>query len=95
MPDHYQEDPNAGESPLQSNDPPAYFLPDLAGQASTQPAAEGGLTGGPHLLAWLILIVVAGGVSLVFNLQEAAFLVMLSGLFVAAQAADLSTGHRP
>jgi hypothetical protein len=46
------------------------------------------------LLLWLLILGAAGGISLVFQLQEAAILIALSGLFVAAQAADLYPGQR-
>jgi len=43
----------------------------------------------PRLLAWLLILAVAGGLSLAFQLQEAAVLIVVSGLFVTAQVMDL------
>lgn len=95
MPDHNQDDPNAPESQPPREEPPAYFLPDLTAEQQPEPQPEETIPGGPRLLVWLIVLLVAGAASLIFNLQEAAFLVALSGLFVAAQAADINHGHRP
>ena len=64
-----------------------YLAPDL------DPAADPGLPGGPRLRAWLVLLLGVGAFSLVLQLQEAAILAVLAGLFVAAQAADLYPQH--
>ena len=42
------------------------------------------------LVAWFGILLAAGGIGLVFGMQEMAALAALGGLFVAAQAADLS-----
>jgi Type II CAAX prenyl endopeptidase Rce1-like len=57
-------------------------------------APAGGLPGGPRLKLWLFVLAGAGALSFGFGLQEAALLVALSGLFVAAQAADLYPDQR-
>jgi len=44
---------------------------------------------------WLIALLIVGGVSVLLGLQEAAALTVLTGLFVAAQAADLDPRLRP
>lgn len=64
-----------------------YLAPDL------ETVADPGLPGGPRLMVWLLLLLGIGAFSLIFQLQEAAILVVLAGLFVAAQAADLYPGH--
>jgi hypothetical protein len=67
------------------------ITPPQPPDASAPPA---GLPGGPRLLLWLLILGAGGAVSLIFQLQEAAILIALSGLFVAAQAADLYPGQR-
>ncbi len=73
-----------------------YFVPEAgdAGPRAPAPQWPPGLPGGPRLLVWLVVLSVTGGLSILLGLQEAAFLVVLSGLFVAAQAADLYPGQR-
>lgn len=83
MSDHYQEDGIGGATSTEPVEPEAPQPP-----GSTLP-------GGPRLGAWFVILVAAGAVSFVFGLQETAFLVALSGLFVAAQAADLYPGQKP
>jgi CAAX protease family protein len=91
------ESPGYGEPPTDTSASPANFLsPDLgAGIAEPEePPPLDGLPGGPRLTLWLGLLLVSGALSLLFRLQEAAFLVVLSGLFVAAQAADIYPSQR-
>jgi hypothetical protein len=71
-----------------------YLAPDFGLPADDTTAAEPGIPGGPRLLVWLILLVVLGTVSVLLNLQEAAVLAALAGLYVAAQAADIYPGQR-
>jgi len=61
--------------------------------AGTTPAGHG--VGERGLLAWLISIVVLGLVGLLFGQQELAALTALTGLFVAAQSADMDPRWRP
>lgn len=83
--------PPAGTPPAQASlrEAHAHFP---AAEAPAEPGA--GLPGGPRLLAWLIVLGVTGAASLVFQLQEAAALIAMSGMFVAAQAADLYPDRR-
>jgi hypothetical protein len=98
MPDLTPEDEPRGTVPEEPSwdrnaDDGGYLSPDL-GAPPILPEGPLGLPGGPRLLLWLVVLGVTGAVSLIFNLQEAAFLVVLSGLFVAAQAADLYPPQR-
>lgn len=81
-------------------DPPPLEGPVLDGGTLPAPPPEGShpgtpaLPGGPRLMMWFVILLAAGAASLVFNLQESSILVALSGLFVAAQAADLYPDRR-
>jgi hypothetical protein len=68
--------------------------PALPADPPADPVSPTGLPGGPRLGTWLVVLSLTGLISVVFNLQEAGFLVVLSGLFVAAQAADLYPQQR-
>jgi hypothetical protein len=46
-------------------------------------------------MVWVVLLAALGALSVIFGLYEASVLVVLSGLFVAAQTADLYAAHTP
>ena len=72
--------------------PPVAFSPLDESPAEHTPAPGVGEQG---LLAWLVTIVVLGLVGLLFGQQELAALTALTGLFVAAQSADMDVRWKP
>lgn len=85
----------AGPSPDAAVAPPHEGIdPGWPPPVSPGPETQPGIPGGPRLMLWLVILLGTGAASLVFQLQEAAILIALSGLFVAAQAADLYPDRR-
>lgn len=82
--------PEPALAPSDRDIDPAAWPPPV----SPGPEARPGIPGGPRLMLWFVILLGTGAASLVFQLQEAAILIALAGLFVAAQAADLYPDRR-
>jgi len=89
------ESATAAPSPVPAAGPPEPGLDPAAWPpVSPGPETQPGIPGGPRLMLWLMILLGTGAASVVFQLQEAAILIALAGLFVAAQAADLYPDRR-